>query len=367
MRTAGCAIRFRFVLVAVCAFGATSVSSATASPAFLSHSTGKLLAQVGGSQVFTTVAGSVVCNALKLTQGVTAALQFLSILATVQYEACEAFGHFAATSDPFQYLIDANGLVRLETAASILVPGDECTITIPSSKNQSLTTVKFDNTVGGTLLLLWNISRITSSGAGTGCAYAEENKGTLEGKVHATVEGGTLKWDPSINLLPTATFLSHGTGKLLATADSSLIFFTPGGGLAVECTGLKLTEGSTTLLSSKSLLVTVKYEGCEIAGPATYHPFKYLIRDDGTAALENTVLILGGGCTITIPSSKNQTLSTVKVDNTISGRLLLLWHVTKVTSFGEGIVCPYAEESGGEFENSMQLSIEGGGVLRWDP
>ena len=89
------------LLAAVCALSAVAVSSASAGqPLFLSHPTGKLLASAGGSQTFTTSVGSVVCKSLKLTQGNTTQLRFLSLLVTVQYSECIALGLVPATVDP---------------------------------------------------------------------------------------------------------------------------------------------------------------------------------------------------------------------------------------------------------------------------
>src|ERR1035438_1405367 len=97
-----------------------------------------------------------------------------------------------------------------------------------------------------------------------------------------------------------STFLSHPTGKLLGE----------GGFLAIgeaKCSITLLTEGATTLLSSKTLLVAVKGKLCEVHGsPATFETFKYSLDANGSAKLVNTPIILGTACKVTIPSSKNQ-------------------------------------------------------------
>jgi hypothetical protein len=188
--------RFGLVLVTGCAFSAVAVSGASASPLFLSHPAGGLLlASAGGSQIFTTTAGSVSCTKLKLLPpDTTPALQFLSILVALDYEKCTAFG-LSARYHPFLYRIDANGLVSLENTVLILSTG--CTVTIPAAKNQSLTTVKFENTPANKgVLLLWALTKITSFGIGAACTYAEESNGVFQSTMHFTVEGGTLRWDP---------------------------------------------------------------------------------------------------------------------------------------------------------------------------
>jgi hypothetical protein len=358
------------MLVAVVAFGSIAASSGSASPGFLAHSnhsTGKLLASAGGNQVFTTSSGAIVCSALKLSQDATAGLQLLTVLVTVQYEGCEAFGIFAATIEPLQFLIDANGSVRMEGNSRILVDDAECSIQLSGLTNRSLTTVKFDNNANQSLLLLWGVDNLATQGTGAGCEYAEESNGKIEGKEHLSVETGSLKWDQNVPGPSTSRFLSHGTGKLLATADSALLFTAAFGN--VECGGLQLAEGAVTLLSSKSLLVAIKYEKCTFfGGAATYHPFRYLINADGTVSLENTVFILvpAFGCTITLPSAGNQSLKGIKFDNKTNGVLLLLWQISGITSSGVGAGCAYEAESNGAFVNTMQIS-RGSGVLRWDP
>ncbi len=191
--------RWGLALVAACAFSAIAVSSASAFPLFLSHPAGiLLLATADDPQIFFTPANGleVECKSVKLLPpDTTPALRFLSILITVDYETCDIPSISAnATVHPVQYLIYANGLVRLENTVLILAP--LCTITIPAAKNQSLNTVKFDNQKDGSLLLLVRVKGVTSSGAGVGCTYAEEDKGGYEGDIRVVAHGGTIRWDP---------------------------------------------------------------------------------------------------------------------------------------------------------------------------
>lgn len=167
-------------------------------------------------------------------------------------------------------------------------------------------------------------------------------------------------------------FLSHPAGVLLlATADNTQKFFTPGGAFTVECAKLKLSPPDTTpALQSLSILVTVNYENCEIpllATKATVHPVRYLLDANGLVTLENTVLILAtGACTITISASKNQSLNTVKFDNQADKSLLLLANVKGITSRGEGLLCEYPEENKGEYTGFSRVTADGG-FIRWDP
>jgi hypothetical protein len=194
--------RLGLVLVAACAFSAMAMSSASASPTFLAHPPGGLLlAKAGGKQVLKTKAGNVECTALKLLppgDTAPATLVSLSILAVVDYEKCTAFG-LAAIVHPVRYLIDANGVVALEN--TVLVLALECTVTVPAAQNQSLRTVLFVNnpTTRG-VLLISDVTGITSEGTGAACTYEKESNGTESGTIHVTYDSsspnGVIRWDP---------------------------------------------------------------------------------------------------------------------------------------------------------------------------
>jgi hypothetical protein len=199
--------RLGMVLVAVCAFSVMAVSSASAAPLFLSHPTGLLLASAGGTQTFTTTAGPVTCTALKLLHpgDLTVALRSLTLLAIVDYENCKAFGILPITVHPVRYLFDANGLTTVES--TILLLGEQgCVITVPAAKNQSLWTVKYENTVANKgILLLAKVKGITSSGVGGPgnlCEYTEEHEGEYVGNVHIVLDpqpsnpNAVIRWDP---------------------------------------------------------------------------------------------------------------------------------------------------------------------------
>jgi hypothetical protein len=190
------------LLVAACALGATAVSSASASPAFLYHSaksllltTSKLVGIGGTAETFETAAGRIECAGLSTDGTAPAALRFLYLLLTFHYSGCTAFG-FPATVDLVSLLFHSEGDYGYEEPLLILVPSIGCTITFPTGPNQGLDTAKYDNNPNGTLLILIGGSNITSFGTG-GCAYAEESLGIQTGDITVGgIGGGSLRWDP---------------------------------------------------------------------------------------------------------------------------------------------------------------------------
>jgi hypothetical protein len=196
------------VLVAVCAFSALAVSSASASPVFLSHPLGLLLASTGGSTQVLNPGGkaaAVECTAVKLLPpgDTTTALISLTILVVVDYEKCKVGGILAAVVHPVRFLIDANGLVKLENDVLVLAT-EGCVVTIPAARNQGLWTIKFENTPGNNgILLLSAVTRITASGVGGPeklCEFAESAEGKYTGNIHVKLDsnppGGVIRWDP---------------------------------------------------------------------------------------------------------------------------------------------------------------------------
>jgi hypothetical protein len=191
-------------LVAVLALSAIAVSSASASPVFLSHPLGLLLASAGSNQILEAGGLKVTCTALKLLPpgDTTNALISLAILAVVDYEKCTGTLGIAIHVDPVRYLIDANGLVTLENTALLLGP-EGCVITIPSGPNQSLKTIKIENTVNSGILLLAAVTGITASGVGgplNACEFATVKNSTDTGTIHVSLDPtpgtlGTIKWD----------------------------------------------------------------------------------------------------------------------------------------------------------------------------
>lgn len=176
-------------LVAVCAFSAIAVSSASASR-FLAHPPGELEGKALGNQVFSTAAGNVICEGLKLLSSSAASLESETQEVTVDYSTCKAFGK-AATVTPVLYLFNANGWVDL--LGTVKVKATLCTVTVfPAT---SLKTVKYKN-FGQSISVEGEVAGITSEGTETACKYAKESKGTYTGVADVSlVSGGLLKWD----------------------------------------------------------------------------------------------------------------------------------------------------------------------------
>jgi hypothetical protein len=181
------------VLVAVCAFCAFAVSSASAS-LFLAHPPGLLLAKLVQTQVFHVgPAGNVECTGLA-GHGIAATLAALTQEITVSYTSCRAFG-LAAKITTVKYLFSAdNGLVQLLNTVSITATG--CTVTVLSDKNQSLQTVKYLN-IGREIIVDPEVVGIRSSGTGAACTYSEVGGGTYVGQSLVIADTpGVVRWDP---------------------------------------------------------------------------------------------------------------------------------------------------------------------------
>jgi hypothetical protein len=196
--------RLGVALLAVLALSAIAVSSASAAPQFLSHPVGLLLASAGSNQVFVAAGLTVTCTALKLLPpgDTTTTLVALSLLVVVDYEKCTGTLGIGIRVHPVRYLIDANGTVTVESDILLLGPS-ECVITIPAASNQSLRTVKFENTINSGILLLAKVKNITASGVGGPLSACEisTTTATYEGTIHVGLDptsgtSGTIRWDP---------------------------------------------------------------------------------------------------------------------------------------------------------------------------
>jgi hypothetical protein len=173
----------------------------------------------------------------------------------------------------------------------------------------------------------------------------------------------------SVSSASASLFLAHpnsGTFPLLilALAQGSQLFHVPAAG-NVECNHFK-GHGVAEALRTLQQLLTFSYSGCTAFGlTATVNTLKYLFSADGLASLENTVEIKALGCTITIASSKNQNLEKLLYLNT-GNDILIHSDLNGITSFGTGVSCAYAEESGGTFRG-LALGFADGGSVHWDP
>lgn len=194
--------RCAFVLVAACAFGAAAVSSAYASPLFVSHPPGLLLALARSNQFFASKLIAYECKAVKLLPpgDATVALRALSLLLVVDYERCTIGPLLVLHFHPVRYVIDANGLISLATDVLILGEG-ECVISWLASKNQSLGKVSFFNNPDGTVLLLASVKGVNSSGRGGPfpekiCEFPEQTDGVYSGRIRIEPRAGTIRWEP---------------------------------------------------------------------------------------------------------------------------------------------------------------------------
>jgi len=160
------------------------------------------------------------------------------------------------------------------------------------------------------------------------------------------------------------TFTATEMGKLTAKATATQVF-TVDGGKTVECTALKLTAGEA-VLASLTQAATIVYSGCKSFGlSATVSTAKYLFNADGTASLENTLTITAVGCTVTVPSAKNQGLSSITYSNN-GKNVKLTPSVKNITSSGSGTTCTYAEESKGTYAGASEVGLASGvGSVSW--
>lgn len=160
------------------------------------------------------------------------------------------------------------------------------------------------------------------------------------------------------------TFTATEMGKLTAKATATQVFSVDGG-KTVECTALKLTAGEA-VLTSLTQKATIVYSGCKSFGlSATVSTAKYSFSADGTASLENTITITALGCTVTVPSAKNQGLSSITYSN--NGKNVKLTPAVKnITSSGSGSTCTYSEESKGTYSGTSEVGLASGiGSVSW--
>ena len=186
--------RLSLVLVAVCAFSAMAVSSASAAlPRFLVHTPGSLLAKTLTIQTFTTAAGKVICEAVKLLNTATgSALVQESLHATVDYEKCTAFG-LKANVTPVLYLFHANQTVDLLNEVSITAIGCEVKV---FPKN-ALGPLLYRNLQGAISITSHTVG-IDSEGKGVACPYAREQNGTYVGVTDVWLHSGSpIIWHAS--------------------------------------------------------------------------------------------------------------------------------------------------------------------------
>ena len=180
-------------VAATLAMGFAGVASASAAQ-FKSSGAGSLSAKALETQVFTTSAGKVECNALTATGSIPAGEKETQA-AVVKYEECTAFGEPAEIS-PAHYTFNADGNVTITEPITIKVNvfGSEvCKVTV---EDQTVGTVGYENLSNGNIKLVPNVTGIASSGSGSLCEYNETGsaaKGTYTGASEVHNSGGTIE------------------------------------------------------------------------------------------------------------------------------------------------------------------------------
>ncbi len=178
------------IALALALLGAVPAAAAMAHE-FNATEMGKLTLKQAGTARFRSASGVVECKSEQLILG-DAPLASKTLLMTVEYSGCKAFG-LSATLSPARYELNADGtasLVHTTTAKAI-----GCLVTFPSSKNQNLGTVKYSQR-GKEIVEEENLAAITSLGEGASCSYAEESKGTfLDTALLGLASGvGSVEW-----------------------------------------------------------------------------------------------------------------------------------------------------------------------------
>ncbi len=157
---------------------------------FLASTTGKLTVKLLTSPTFTSAAGTVECKGARFVDGEVKTLKALVLTSTIEFEKCTAFG-LAAKVGLVNVKSTAEGSVSLLKTVTATATG--CTVTYPSSKNQNLWTVKFKNT-NKQIEKVASVTKITSSGTGAVCTYAEESNGIFTGSALVGLLGGSIDW-----------------------------------------------------------------------------------------------------------------------------------------------------------------------------
>ena len=155
-------------------------------------------------------------------------------------------------------------------------------------------------------------------------------------------------------------FLASTTGKLTVKLLTNPTFTNPTG--TVQCLAARFTDGEVKTLKALFLTSTIEFEKCTAFGlAAKVDLVKVKSTAEGSVSLLKTITATAIGCTVTYPSSKNQNLWTVKFKNT-NKQIEKVATVSKITSFGTGGTCNYAEESNGKFTGNALVGLLGGTI-----
>jgi len=124
------------------------------------------------------------------------------ITITGQYSKCETLG-IATKVTPAEFLLNADGSVSVVGKPIVISIGGvaNCSLKIETGpSNENLKTIKFlqDALNAGAITAHVEIKGITSLGSGGECGTAglEQKEGEYRGLLLASVDGGTIRWDP---------------------------------------------------------------------------------------------------------------------------------------------------------------------------
>lgn len=181
------------VLAAVLALGAIGAANASAA-AFTNSSPGPLTGKALQTQVFTTNAGQVKCT-IAHTEGSMAVSPETSLLVTVKYSGCTAFGFANVHISPASYRLLASGSVVTNNLITITVTGGGCSVSIPST--QIVGNVTYSNASANTIKVSPNLHFIHYKGSGGICGSTTFSNGTYVGDNEiGMLFKGSLQFDP---------------------------------------------------------------------------------------------------------------------------------------------------------------------------
>jgi hypothetical protein len=184
---------FGLALVALIAFGAMSISSASAA-SFLSSAKAKLLSANVATQIFKTDQGTVECSKALIDEGESSGTETTSQLALILYQGCIAFGIAEVDISPAHYIFLSSGEVHIAKLISIKVLGlfGGCEISVPAQLVNSV-----DYKTNGNNLLLEPLVKNIHYTANSSCSPSGSfTDGTYSGRSEAMIQGGSLSFMP---------------------------------------------------------------------------------------------------------------------------------------------------------------------------
>lgn len=188
---------FAALAVAVCAFSALGVASASAAQ-FTASATGELVGRALNTQEFTTNGGVIKCTKAHTTGKINATAS-LEQHVTVEYSECTGPLGVKAEVSPATYLFTSNGTVHIKNTITVKMPGLGCSVTVGEQTVEEVTFDNVKNAKGehtGKMIETSNVSGITYTSSGGLCGASGIN-GTYKGDSEVErVGGGTVTFDP---------------------------------------------------------------------------------------------------------------------------------------------------------------------------